>query len=62
MNRVWQDRTARHVVIVLTFKLCLLTALWWTFVLEQRVEPDAGAVAAAVLRTAPDQRSPEPIP
>lgn len=62
MSSVWQDRTARHVVIVLTLKLCLLAALWWTFVREQRVEPDAGQVAQAVLRTAPGVRAPETDP
>ncbi|MCU0976641.1 MAG: hypothetical protein MUC71_10085 [Steroidobacteraceae bacterium] len=59
-----QDRTARHVALVLALKLCLLAGLWWAFVREHRVEPDPGQVAAAVLRQQvdPAPRSPEPIP
>jgi cbb3-type cytochrome oxidase subunit 3 len=54
MSRFWQDRTSRHVVIVVAVKLCLLTVIWWAFVKDARVEPDERDVAAAVLRaTAP---------
>lgn len=64
MNRLWQDRTARHVTILLALKFSLLAALWWGFVRDARLEPDAGRVAEAVLRAVPaaDSRAPEGVP
>jgi hypothetical protein len=54
MKRLWQNRTGRHVTIVVVVKTCLLAALWWGFVRDARVEPDALDVAEAVLRPAPE--------
>jgi hypothetical protein len=64
MNRLWQDRTARHVAILLALKFSLLAALWWGFVRDARLEPDDGRVAEAVLRAAPaaDPHAPEGVP
>jgi len=53
MRPLVQDRTARHVAIVVAVKLCVLTALWWAFVRDARIEPDPGEVASAVLHAAP---------
>jgi hypothetical protein len=53
MLRLWQDRTARHLAILLALKFSLLAALWWGFVRDARLEPDTGQVAAAVLRAVP---------
>jgi len=53
MNRFWQDRTARHLAILLALKFSLLAALWWDFVRDARLELDGGRVAEAVLRAAP---------
>lgn len=52
MKRIWQDRTARHLAILLALKFSLLAALWWGFVRDSRPEPDAGAVATALLHAA----------
>jgi hypothetical protein len=60
MHRLWQDRTARHVAILLALKFSLLAALWWGFVRDARLEPDAGQVATAVLRAVPAADSPAP--
>lgn len=64
MNRLWQDRTARHVATLLALKFSLLAALWWGYVREVRLEPDASQVASAVLRAAPaaDSYAPEGAP
>jgi len=64
MDRSWQDRTARHVVVLLALKFSLLAALWWGFVRDARLEPDAGQVATAILRTVPaaDSHAPEGAP
>ena len=64
MHRIWQDRTSRHVVILLALKFSLLVALWWGLVRDVRLEPDAGQVAAAVLRAVPaaDSHAPEGVP
>jgi len=51
---LWQNRTGRHVIIVMAVKLCLLAVLWWAFVKDARIEPDDNDVAAAVLRPAPE--------
>jgi hypothetical protein len=53
MNGLWQDRTARHVTILLALKFSLLTALWWGFVRDARLPPDDGRVAGTVLRAVP---------
>lgn len=53
MRPLVQDRTVRHVAIVVAVKLCVLTALWWVFVRDARIEPDPGQVASAVLHAAP---------
>jgi len=64
MSRLWQDRTARHVTILLALKFSLLAALWWGYVREVRLEPDASQVASAVLRDGPavDSYAPEGAP
>jgi hypothetical protein len=64
MHRLWQDRTARHVVALLALKFSLLAALWWGFVHDARLEPDAAQVATAVLRAVPaaDSHAPEGVP
>ena len=64
MQRLWQDRTARHVAILVALKLCLLGGLWWAFVRDARLEPDAGQVAEVVLRAVPaaDAFAPERAP
>lgn len=36
----------RHLVIAVTVKLALLTALWWLFVRDDRVHVDADQTAA----------------
>lgn len=64
MNRLWQDRTARHLAVLLALKFSLLAALWWGFVRDARLEPDASQVATAVLRAVPaaDSNAPEGAP
>ena len=54
MQRLWQNRTGRHVAIVVALKFCLLAALWWAFVKDARIEPDDNDVAAAILQPAPE--------
>jgi len=60
MHPSWQDRTARHVAILLALKFSLLAALWWGFVRDARLDPDASQVAEAVLRAAPAPEAPAP--
>jgi hypothetical protein len=64
MRFLAQDRTARHVVVVVAVKLVVLAALWWVFFRDTRVEPDADGVAAAVLRApdSSDSHAPEGVP
>jgi cbb3-type cytochrome oxidase subunit 3 len=64
MQQMWQDRTARHVAILLALKLSLLAGLWWAFVRDARLDPDEAQVAEAVLRAAPatDSYAPEGAP
>jgi hypothetical protein len=48
------DKTlARKLALVLLLKLTLLLALWWGFVLEQRVTVDADKVAVQLLLGVP---------
>jgi len=53
MDWFWQDRTARHVAILLVLKFGLLAALWWGFVRDTRHEPGTDEVASVLLRAAP---------
>jgi hypothetical protein len=53
LKRLWQDRTGRHVAVVVAVKLCLVAALWVAFVRDATVRPDSAEVGAAVLRLAP---------
>jgi len=62
LTRLWNDRTGRHVTIVVAAKICLLAAIWWTFVRESQPEPDPGEVAAAVLHAAPQAPTATPEP
>ena len=60
-----RDRTlVRKLAVVLVIKLAVLTGLWWGYVREDRLEPDASQVASAVLRAAPaaDSYAPEGAP
>ncbi|MCI4431553.1 MAG: hypothetical protein JHC40_20590 [Burkholderiales bacterium] len=41
-----EQRLLRHLVIAVTVKLALLTALWWLFVRDDRVHVDADQTAA----------------
>jgi hypothetical protein len=49
MLHLWRDRAARHGAV--TAKPCLRAGLWWAFVRDVRVEPDAGWAAEAMLDT-----------
>jgi hypothetical protein len=64
MRPLIQDRTVRHVAVVVAIKLCVLTVLWWAFIRDARIEPDPGQVASAVLHAAalsePDAREGTP--
>ena len=60
LTRLWRDRTGRHVTIVVAAKLCLLVAIWWAFVRDQRPEPDVDEVAAAVLQAPPQAATAAP--
>ena len=60
LARLWRDRTGRHVTIVVAAKLCLLAAIWWAFVKDNRHEPDVDAVATAVLHAAPQATTTAP--
>jgi len=53
LKRLWQDRTGRHVAVVVAVKLCLVAALWAAFVRDATVRPDSAEVGAAVLRLVP---------
>jgi hypothetical protein len=41
-----EQRLLRHLVIAVTVKLALLTALWWLFVRDDRLHVDADQTAA----------------
>jgi len=58
LKRLWQDRTGRHVAVVVAVKLCLVAALWAAFVRDATVRPDSAEVGAAVLRLAPTDPTP----
>jgi hypothetical protein len=48
------DKTlVRKLAVVLVIKLAVLTALWWSFVREQRVAVDGERVAAQFLQGVP---------
>lgn len=46
-------RLLRHLVIAVTVKLILLTAIWWGFVRAERVSVDSEAAAARISAGAP---------
>ncbi len=44
------DLTARHLVLVLAIKFCLLGVLWWAFVRDAPPPPGATGVAQSLLQ------------
>ena len=49
MPAVLRDATARHLVVVLAVKFCLLGLLWWAFVRGAPPGPGADDVARTLL-------------
>lgn len=54
-----ERRLVRHLVWLLVIKLLALGGLWWAFVRDQRVSPDAATAAQHLMAPAP---SPAPDP
>ena len=45
-------RLVREITLVIVLKLILITALWWTFIRDAKVEVDPGVMAAQVVAPA----------
>ncbi len=42
------QRLLHEIVVVVVLKLALITALWWTFIRDHKVEVDVGRMAVRV--------------